>query len=112
TVACAAWQADTPGEPGRVSARSPPGADATRLAIGSSLNPAETPLPPREVAQGLVQGRPVEVGPALFRDPEFGIGNLPQQEIADAHLPSGPDQQIRVRHPSGVQRVADGRFVD
>src|SRR5262245_63197588 len=51
-----------------------------------SLEPAETTFAAGVVAQGGVQRGTVEVGPALFGHPQLGIGDLPEQEVADAHL--------------------------
>src|SRR4051794_34339177 len=62
------------------------------------LETAKPPFAFAELAQSLLQGGGIEIGPALGSHPQLGIGYLPEQEIADAHLASGADQQIRVHH--------------
>ena len=52
-----------------------------------------------------------EVGPQRFRDPDFGIGNLPQEKIADAHLAARPDQQIGIGLAGCVEELAEPAFV-
>src|SRR6184192_1998165 len=48
-----------------------------------------------------------KVGPQRFGDPDLGIRDLPQQEIADAHLAARPDQQIRIGLSRGVEEFAE-----
>src|SRR5579871_6414748 len=64
----------------------------TRRDAVSSQAPEAT-LARRVVLQGPVKCRAIEIGPALFRDPEFGVGDLPEEKIADAHLAGRPDQK-------------------
>src|SRR5437667_10336044 len=42
--------------------------------------------------------RLAEIRPERLCHHEFSIGNLPEQEIADAQLAAGADEQIRVGH--------------
>ncbi len=44
--------------------------------------------------------------------PQFGVADLPQQEVADPHLAGGADQQIGIGHAGRVEVVRDARFVD
>src|SRR5207244_9298148 len=48
------------------------------------------------VAQRLLQRAGVKLRPAFFRDPQLGVGDLPEQEVADAHLAGGADEQVGV----------------
>ena len=54
----------------------------------------------------------VEVGPEAVAEVELGVGGLPQQEVADALVAAGPDEQVDVRQVRGVQPRGDGRLVD
>src|SRR6056300_148844 len=51
-------------------------------------------------------------GPENIGEVEFRIGHLPEEEIGDAFLPAGPDDQVRVGHVGGVQVLGDGFLVD
>lgn len=51
--------------------------------------------------------RPVGVG-----DPEFCVGHLPEQKIAQPQLTGGTDQEIRIWLAGGVEMVGDGILVD
>ena len=68
------------------------GFDTTKAALAALI-----------VEQGIEQGRLIEIGPQHIGDVDFGVGELPQQEIADAPLATGADQQIRIALTSGVQ---------
>src|SRR4029077_5420739 len=77
------------------------GISRVRLAVVATSHSTEA-----SIALLKIGDRPVEIGGAEIRpqdrrDPELGIGDLPQQEVRDAHLAAGADQQIRVRHPVG-----------
>ena len=43
---------------------------------------------------------------------QLGVGEIPQQEIADALLPAGADQQVRVRQAGEREPRGDVRLVD
>src|SRR5687768_5298211 len=57
---------------------------------------SEPPLALLVVPDRLEQVLAAEVGPEHGREPELGVGRLPHQEVRDAHLPRGTDEQIRV----------------
>src|SRR5262245_5201001 len=52
-----------------------------------------------------------EVRPQRVGDPDLGIRDLTQQEVADAHLAARPDQEIRIRLTGGVEKVPEVLFV-
>ena len=52
----------------------------------------------------------IEVRPENICKIVFRIGRLPKQEIGDSLLPTGPDNQIRVRHPGGKEIIAEPGF--
>src|ERR1700686_346412 len=58
------------------------------------------------------QAGAVEVGPQCFADVHFGVGNLPQQEIAYAHFPAGANEQIWIGQAFGVQITRNFIFGD
>src|SRR5271156_6488095 len=64
---------------------------------------AVTALALLEFDEGIEQAGAAEIGPERFCHENFGVGNLPEQEIADAHLAAGADEQVRVRQAAGVQ---------
>ena len=53
-----------------------------------------------------------EVGPERLGDVQFRVGDLPEQEIADAHLAGRADQQIGIGTGGGVEAGRDQVFVD
>src|SRR5437764_7860472 len=53
-----------------------------------------------------------EIRPQRLGKDELGIGALPQQEVADALLAAGADQEIRVREIHGQQMRGDQLLVD
>src|SRR5437660_12512869 len=52
-----------------------------------------------------------EVGPQRLGDPDLGIRDLPEQEIADAHLAARTDQQIGIGLAAGVEEGAESLLV-
>jgi hypothetical protein len=52
-----------------------------------------------------------ELRPEDRRDPDLGVGDLPQEEIGDAALPARPDQEIRIGEAGGVEVARNGLFV-
>src|SRR5262249_21244950 len=64
------------------------------------------------VAKGGVVGFAVEIRPAGVGDPDLGIGDLPEQEVADPQLAGGANQQIGFGYSGGVGRAADILLVD
>src|SRR5262249_46935280 len=68
-----------------------------------SLGPAAAnrrsvpPLASAIIGDRLLQLRSAEIRPQRLGEDKLGIGALPQQEIADALLAAGADQQIGIR---------------
>src|SRR5438270_47151 len=65
-----------------------------------------------ELGNRLLEMLLAEVGPQGVDEDQLGVGALPQQEIADALLAAGADQQIRVGHAGGQQLALEARLVD
>src|SRR5207249_5093002 len=73
------------------------------LGAGDRGETAEPSLPIAEVTHGLCQVIFAEIGPVQRRRPVFGVGRLPDQEVAQAHLPGRPDHQVWIAHAAGVE---------
>src|SRR5215203_5565805 len=72
--------------------------------------PAPGPGPERlQSPQKLLGG---EVGPQRFRHVELGVGYLPEQEVRDAQLAAGPDQQVDLGYVGGVEVTGERHLVD
>src|SRR5438552_1076899 len=71
-------------------------ASMARPAGTSTAKPA-APLAAAVRSDGLVERRGVEVGPQRLGEVELAIRELPQQEVADALLAAGADEEIRLR---------------
>src|SRR5262245_25184292 len=61
---------------------------------------AEAPLARAVGNDGRVERGGVEVGPQRFGEVKLGVGQLPEQEVADALLAAGADEEV------GLRRVA------
>lgn len=55
-----------------------------------------------------------KIGPERFGEEEFGVGGLPEQEIADSELAAGSDEEIGVRNGCtfGFKFLFDQAVVD
>lgn len=53
--------------------------------------------------EGLVDVVDVEVGPVGGGGDEFGVGTLPEEEVGEAHLAGGADDEVGVREAGGVE---------
>ena len=49
------------------------------------------------IEEGFEEAGAIEIGPQGFRDQDFGVGNLPEKEIADAHFAAGANEEIGIR---------------
>src|SRR5512134_174367 len=65
---------------------------------------AEAPLAPAVRGERFFERRGIEVGPQRLGEVELGVGELPQQEVADALLAAGADEEVR------LGRVAHGEI--
>src|SRR5687768_5527500 len=61
---------------------------------------------------GLEQLAAPEVRPEGVGDPDLRVGDLPEQEVGDAHLAGGADQQVGIGQPGGVEVAAERLLVD
>ena len=65
-----------------------------------------------EIEQGGFQRFGIEVGPEHIGDVNLGVGQLPEQEIAEAVFPAGAYQQIGILFPSRKKFGGDAVLVD
>src|SRR5262249_43928606 len=65
-----------------------------------------------ELSDGLLEVLLAEVGPQRVDEHQFGVGALPQQEIADALLAAGADQEIGIAHARSEQFTLEALLVD
>ncbi len=72
----------------------------------------EAALPPAEMLDRGVELALVEVRPQRVAEVQLGVGEIPQQEIADALLAAGADQQVGIRQTGQRQLLAELRLVD
>src|SRR5439155_22806231 len=78
----------------------------------SSGDVAEAPLAPLVVEDSVEQVAPGDVGPEHGRHVQLGVGELPQEEVRDAQLARGANQQIRIAPGSSVELLAHSVFID
>src|SRR5688500_16965892 len=53
-----------------------------------------------------------EIGPEGGGDDKFGVGNLPKEEIADAHFSAGADEEVGIGNVTGVEMLGDDLLVN
>src|SRR5206468_4939868 len=92
----------------------PPGARAkvSILLLHRPLDAAVAPLAFLVLEDGLEKMLAPEIRPICGSDPDFGIGDLPEKKVADAHFPAGADQQIGIRDARGVEKPRNRLFAD
>src|SRR6478735_7497815 len=73
---------------------------------------AISPFTPTELSDCLLQVVLAEIGPQRVDEHQLGIGTLPEQEIADALLAAGADQEVGVGHAGGQQLALEQILVD
>ena len=78
-----------------------------KIPRGKIVEQARGPLSAAEFAHCRFQIDGTEIGPHALREVEFGIGGLPQQEIGEAFLATGADEEINVT-AVGSQYVCQG----
>ena len=74
-------------------------------------DPAVAPLALLVGQHGLEQVAAAEVRPQSVGDVDLGIGDLPQQVVADAHLAARPNHQVGVGLAAGVEEARERRLV-
>ena len=72
---------------------------------------AVAPLALLVVDQRVEQARARKIRPQSFGDVNFGVGDLPEKKIADAHFAAGANQKIGIGQARGVQMLGDRLLV-
>ena len=72
----------------------------------------ETALAVGIVVQCLLQDGGVHVRPQRIGEPQFGIRQLPQQEVTDANFTPGADQQVQRRQVRQAGMRMQYRFIN
>ena len=62
-----------------------------------------------EFHQGFEEARTVEIRPKSIGDENFGVSNLPEEEIADAHFAAGADEEVGVGEAGGIKMAGQLR---
>src|SRR2546426_3193137 len=73
---------------------------------------AEAPFAPLVVEQGQQGLAPTEVWPERGREVHLRVGELPEQEVADARLAARSDEEVWIREPVGGEIAFQEVFVD
>ena len=71
-----------------------------------------TALLARKVGQRAIKLGLAEIRPQYIGEIEFGIGQLPEQEVADAHVAACAYEQIRIRQIADAGRLGEHLLVD
>src|ERR1700751_2653629 len=71
------------------------------------VQPAVTALALLVLRNALEQVMAAEIRPQRGCDIDLCVGQLPEQEVAEPHLPAGAHDQVRVRQVPGVEMAAD-----
>src|SRR5471030_3005624 len=74
---------------------------------GLAADAAIAPLAPPELGDSFLEMGLVEVGPQRVDEHQLGVGALPEQEVADALLAAGADQQVGIGNAGGQQLLLE-----
>src|SRR5665213_1070640 len=85
------------------------GLESVDLLVGVSVaEAAVAAVAALVIGEGFEQMDAAKVGPEPVGDEDLGVGDLPEQEVRDALLAAGANDQIGVRHVRRVEGAADG----
>src|SRR5262249_48167672 len=73
---------------------------------------AVTAFAAMKIADCLLKIGTAEIRPQGIDEDEFGISRLPEQEIADALLAAGPDEEVGIGSTGGEQRPRQPLLID
>src|SRR5439155_1275276 len=77
------------------------------LPLHLSGRPAEATLALLIESQRLEELALAEIRPERVGDVDLRVGDLPEEEVAEAHLAAGPDEQVGIRDARGAEVAAD-----
>ncbi len=72
---------------------------------------AEAAVAPLVFEDGLEEFGAAEVRPQGVGDVKFGVGDLPEEEVADAHFAGGADEEVGVGQAGGIKARGERLFV-
>src|SRR5258707_8243308 len=78
----------------------------------SAVDAAIAPLTPAKLDDRLLQMLLAEIRPQGVDEHQFGVGALPEQEIADALFAAGADQEVGIGHARRQQLALEAILVD
>src|SRR5262245_21686623 len=78
----------------------------------SATRGAVAPVAAVELAHRVAQALLVEVRPQRLGEYQLGVGRLPQQEVGQALLAGGADQQVGIGNVDGLQVARVARLID
>src|SRR5688572_24103255 len=99
------------GAPARSPAPLPPPrsvCDPESLALDLRGDATEAPLALLEEGERLQILALAELRPHALADVDLGVRELPEEEVADAHLAAGADEEVRVGDARRAQVLRDG----
>ena len=73
---------------------------------------AEAAFAPGVFGEGELELGLVEVGPEDGGEDDLGVGGLQEQEVAEAELAGGTDDEVRIGQAGGLEAGFDGGPVD
>ena len=76
------------------------------------VDPAVAALARLEVDDRLEEIAAAEIGPEHFGDVDLRVGDLPEQEVRDAQLAAGADEQVGIVDVGGVEMIGEELLVD
>ena len=76
------------------------------------IEAAEASIALLESGDAFQQVFAAKIGPEALRHEDFGIGDLPEEVVGDAHLARGADEQVGIGHVAGVEVAGQGGFAD
>ena len=83
------------------------------LFVGDGFGEAsEAALALLVVGDGFEEVDAAEVGPEAVGDEDLGVGDLPEEEVGDALLAGGADDEVGVGHVRGVEGAGDVGLVE
>src|SRR6185369_17419945 len=82
------------------------------FAFGLRAGASEPALAALELAERLEKLQLAEIRPQRLRDVDLRVRELPEEEIADPHLPARPDEEIGIGDTGGAERGGDEVLID
>ncbi len=97
-----------------ISVSSSGGLEVVEVFVGDGVfaEAAEAAFAALVVGDGFEEMDAAEVGPEAVGDEDLGVGDLPEEEVGDALLAGGADDEVGVGHVRGVEGAGDAGLVE